>query len=154
MKKIESDTKKYINENDVKILYRVTIKYKGKNQIPAGILIEAKSLDDKFCICRFCYNVENNVVFKYIDGTVIEDKRILPKIKKHLNKIKINNKKEKNKETEKNTNYIINRKTNEIHLNSECNKLKKIEPKYINETTATIKELENAGLKQCNKCIK
>jgi DNA-entry nuclease len=152
MKKVENRIRDYIKDNDVKILYKVTVKYKEKNKIPTGILIEAKSLDDEFSICRFCYNIQKNASFKYIDGTIIDDKRILPKIKRAVNrKLKGNNKK---KENEKVIDYIINRKTNEFHLNSECNKIKKIESKYINETTATIKDLENANLKPCNKCIK
>ena len=93
MKKIENRVKKYIKENDVRVLYRVTVKYKGKNQILTGILIEAKSLDDEFSVCEFCYNIQKGVKFKYSDGTVIEDKRILPKIKQRVNKITGNNNK-------------------------------------------------------------
>lgn len=29
-----------------------------------------------------------------------------------------------------------------------------VESKYLNETTATAKDLKNAGLKACKKCIK
>ena len=153
MKKIENRVKKYIKENDVRVLYRVTVKYKGKNQIPTGILIEAKSLDDEFSICEFCYNIQKGVKFKYSDGAVIEDKRILPKIKQRVNKITGNNNKRiKDKITEKNKNYIINRKTNEFHIDKECEGLKKIELKYINETTAVKRDLLNANLIPCKKC--
>lgn len=61
MNEIENDIEKYIRENEkeyIIILYRVTPQYKGKNQIPTGVLIEAENLDTKFSICRFCYNVE------------------------------------------------------------------------------------------------
>lgn len=154
MIKIENKIKKYITENNVRVLYRVTIKYKGKNQIPTGILVEAKSLEDEFSVCEFCYNVEKNVKFKYTDGTIIEDKRILPKIKQNLNKLKKSN---SNKETdikEKTTNYTINRKTNEFHLHiNKCKRLNNVEPKYIQETTATHKDLIKANLKPCSKCI-
>lgn len=155
MIKIENRIKKYINENNVRVLYRVTIKYKGKNQIPTGILVEAKSLEDDFSICEFCYNIEKKVKFRYSDGTIIEDKRILPKIKHNLNKIKQQTSKKDTIVKERNTNYIINRKTNEFHLEkSNCRKLNNVEPKYIQETTATNKDLIKANLKPCNKCIK
>lgn len=72
MIKIENKIKKYITENNVRVLYRVTIKYKGKNQIPTGILVEAKSLEDEFSVCEFCCNVEKNVKFKYTDETIKE----------------------------------------------------------------------------------
>jgi DNA-entry nuclease len=153
MKKIENKVRDYINDNDVRVLYRVTVKYKEKNKITTGILIEAKSLDDEFSICEFCYNIQKKASFKYSDGTIIEDRRILPKIKRTVDK-KLKGK-NKNKENEKVIDYTINKKTNEFHLsNNNCSKLKKVEPKYIQETTATKKDLENANLKPCNKCIK
>ena len=50
---------------------------------------------------------------------------------------------------------MINRKTNRFHLkDNECEKLNNVESKYLNETTATEKDLTNAGLKACEKCIK
>lgn len=61
MAKIEKTIYKYIMENDVKVLYKVTIKYRGIDQIPTGILIEAQSLSDNFSVCEFCYNIQKNV---------------------------------------------------------------------------------------------
>lgn len=42
MSKIEKKVKKHIEKNDVRVLYKVSIKYKGNNQIPKGVLIEAR----------------------------------------------------------------------------------------------------------------
>lgn len=42
MSKIEKMVHGYIKENGVRILYKVTVKYKGIDQIPTGILIEAR----------------------------------------------------------------------------------------------------------------
>ena len=42
MSKVEKRVKKYVEENDVRIIYKVTVKYKENNQIPKGILIEAR----------------------------------------------------------------------------------------------------------------
>lgn len=42
MCKIEKKIKKHIEKYDVRVLYKVTIKYKSNNQIPKGILIEAR----------------------------------------------------------------------------------------------------------------
>ncbi len=75
MNDIENDVEQYIKENSkkyIKILYRVTPIYKGKNQIPTGILIEAKSLNTEFTLCRFCYNIKKKVKFKYSDGSIIK----------------------------------------------------------------------------------
>lgn len=156
MMKVENRVKKHLKYHDVRILYKVTIKYKGKNQIPTGILIEAKSLDDDFSICEFCYNIQTKVKFKYTDGSIIKDSRIF-KIREYTNKkiAKKNNTKEN--DTSNTTNdYIINRKTMEFHFyDSNCDNLKNIDSKYIIETTATEKELLKVKeLKPCKKCIK
>lgn len=152
MIKIENKIKNYIQKNNIRMLYRVTVKYKGTNRIPTGILIEAKSLDDDFSLCQFCYNIQKDVKFRYSDGIIIKDKGIINNIKKIIIKNKV---KDKTKDkSEKNLNYIINRKTNEFHLyDSNCSKLNNIDIKYIQETTTTKKDLINANLKPCNKCI-
>ena len=43
MKQIENEVNDYIQNNDCKVLYKVTVKYKGTDQIPLGILIEAQA---------------------------------------------------------------------------------------------------------------
>lgn len=153
---IENEVKDYIEDNNVRVIYKVTIKYKNTNQIPTGILIEAVSLDDELSMCRFCYNTEKNVIFEYTDGTII--KNTLPKkigliIKKEKNK---SNKDNENKKKPNNTNqnFVINRKTNEYHLyENNCKLLDKVEPKYIIETRFKVKELEKKDLIPCKKCF-
>lgn len=153
MYKIEKRVKDYAKDNDVKILYRVTVKYKGKNQIPTGILIEAQSIEDDFIICEFCYNIQKNAKFDYSDGTIIKYNKIITKAKNTIKKI-FGIKKENKKETQNNLNYVINRNTNEFHLkDTDCNNFKNVQSKYINETTATEKDLLKVGLKPCKKCI-
>lgn len=41
MKQIENEVNDYIKNYNSKVLYKVTVKYKGTDQIPLGILIEA-----------------------------------------------------------------------------------------------------------------
>ena len=151
MKKIENEIGEYIKDNLVKILYRVTIKYKGKDQIPIGILIEAQAINDKFSICRFCYNVQEGVKFQYSDGKIIKDSRIWSKILEKGSKItKVANK----KKSKVNENYIINTKTKKFHLlDKNCSKLDNVLPQNIQETTAKQKDLLDAGLKRCKECI-
>lgn len=150
---IENRVKHYLNENDVRILYRVTMKYNNDNQIPTGILIEAKSLDDNFSLCVFCYNIQNNVEFDYYNGTIISDNRPFKTIKKTVNKIMQlrQNKKDNDNTT---TDFVINRKKGEFHLyKNKCKSIQNVEPKYLLETTTTKKDLIKANLKPCNECI-
>jgi DNA-entry nuclease len=151
MAKIEKRIYNYIMKNNVRILYRVTIKYKGIDQIPTGILIEAQSLDDNFSICQFCYNVQKNVQFNYKDGSIFKDSRLIGKKKSKSNTLL---KHRQTKELdEQNRNYVIDRYTNEFHLkDNNCKKLNNVKSMYINETTATKKDLEKAGLIACSNC--
>jgi DNA-entry nuclease len=151
MAKIEKRIYNYIMKNNVRILYRVTIKYKGIDQIPTGILIEAQSLDDNFSICQFCYNVQKNVQFNYKDGSIFKDSRLIGKKKSKSNTL-LKNRQAKELD-EQNRNYIIDRHTKEIHLkDNNCKKLNNVKSMYINETTATKKDLEKAGLIACTEC--
>lgn len=97
MNEIENNVEQYIKQNiekDIKILYRVTPIYKGKNQIPTGILIEAQGLNTEFTLCRFCYNIKKKVKFKYSDGSIIKDNRgIIKPIQKVKTSIEKRNKK-------------------------------------------------------------
>lgn len=156
MSKIEKRVHKHIMKNDVKVLYKVTIKYKGSNKIPTGILIEAQSLDDDFSVCEFCYNIQRNAKFNYKDGSIIEPRKlnIIEKVQNVVKKKEKSNKPRKPKNPNNAThNYIINRQTNEFHLkDSNCVNLKNVDSKYINETIASKKDLMKVDLKECSKC--
>lgn len=149
MKKVENEIKRYIEGKSVRILYKVTVKYKDTNKIPIGILIEAQSIDDNYSVCRFCYNVQRGKNFRYSDGMLIGEKIIWSKVVQTVkNKIiRKNNRKGEYK------NYTINTKTKTFYLyDNNCNQLQNVEPKYIQETTATEKDLLVIGLKKCMKC--
>lgn len=149
MKRIENEVSNYVKKENVEVLYRVTVKYKGKNQIPTGVLIEAQSKDGNFKLCKFCYNIQKNISIDYSDGTIIADNR--NPMSKLVYRIKNSN---NVKQIKKNKDYIINRKNNIFHIDSECKLLKGIESKYINEVTAKEKDLIKAKLKPCKNCIK
>lgn len=165
MAHLENKVKEQIKKYNDRVLYRVTMKYKGKNQIPTGILVEAQSLDSEFSLCEFCYNVQPDVDFKYNDGVIIEDNRTLEEIEKtkegqqkntKISEINIEDE-TKPKRTGIWRDYIINRKTNTYHLRGEveeCYSIKNVEPKYLIETTTKEEELSNIDLKACEKCNK
>lgn len=150
MNDIENEVEQYIKENIneyIRIIYRVTPIYKGNNQIPTGILIEAKSLDTEFTLCKFCYNIKKKVKFKYSDGSIIEDKR---GIKKSIQKIKIEREKKK-QEKSRNIDFVVNSQTKRYHIEN-CKKLNNVDPKYIKEITTKEKNLIDNGYSACNEC--
>ena len=65
MKHIENDVYNYIKDNNLMVLYKVTMKYRGNDQIPIGILIEPQYIqgtrtteqviiDNGFKFCKKC----------------------------------------------------------------------------------------------------
>ena len=152
MNEIENNVEQYIKQNikkDIKILYRVTPIYKGKNQIPTGILIEAKSLDTEFTLCRFCYNIKEKVKFKYIDGSIIQDNRgIIKTIQRVKTSIE-----EKKQEKSKNIDFIVNSQTKKYHIEN-CKILNNVDSKYIKEITTKEKSLIDKGYSACKVCSK
>ena len=131
---------KYIKDNSVRVLYRV--------------LIEAQSIDDDFSICKFCYNVQNGRKFRYSDGLTNREKFFLVKVVQAVQE-KIISKSNETNNKKTYLDYSIDTKNKIFHLyDKKCKKLNDIEPRYIQETTATEKDLLNKDLKQCKKCIK
>ena len=151
MKKVENEVKKHINDKSVKISYRVNVKYKGTNKIPIGVLIEAQSIDDSYSVCRFCYNIQRGKNFRYSNGMIVGEQQIWSKVVQTVaNKIA-----RKNNRKSGYINYTINTKTKTFHLyDNDCKQLHNAEPKNIQETTATEKNLLAIGLKYCKNCVK
>ena len=152
MNDIENKVERYIKENEdkyIRILYRAIPIYKGKNQIPTGILIEAKSLDTEFTLCRFCYNIKEKVKFKYIDGSIIQDNRgIIKTIQRVKTSIE-----EKKQEKSKNIDFIVNSQTKKYHIEN-CKILNNVDSKYIKEITTKEKSLIDKGYSACKVCSK
>lgn len=152
MNGIENEVEQYIKKNEeqyIKILYRVTPIYKGKNQIPTGILIEAKSLNTEFTLCRFCYNIKKKVKFKYSDGSIIKDNRgIIKPIQRVKTSIE-----EKKRIKSKNVDLVVNSQTKKYHIEN-CKVLNNVDPKYIKEITTKEKNLIDNGYSACKLCDK
>lgn len=150
MNEIENNVEQYIKQNikkDIKILYRATPIYKGKNQIPTGILIEAQGLNTEFTLCRFCYNIKKKVKFKYSDGSIIKDNR---GIIKPIQKVKTSIEKKK-QEKSKNMDLVVNSQTKKYHI-EDCIVLNNVDPKYIKEITTKEKSLIDNGYSGCQLC--
>ncbi len=145
-----NDVEQYIREDEknyTRILYKVSAIYKDKNQIPTGVLIEAKSLDTEFTLCRFCYNIKEKVEFKYSDGSITRDNR---GVIKYLKKVKTSIEKKKQERT-RNTNFVVNSQTKKYHM-EDCKILNNVDPKYIKEITTKEKHLIDKGYFACKVC--
>jgi len=150
---IEQDIENYIRQNIdkyIRILYRVTPQYKGKNQIPMGVLIEVKSLDTEYETCIFCYNVQEKIKINYVDGTLIEDNRIIKA--KFIQKVKKSYEKRTQKKS-KNLDLSVNSQTKKYHYEN-CSVLENTDPKYIKDITTKEKSLKADGYSACKMCFR
>ena len=145
MKTIENKIVKKVEDNNRKILYKVTPLYMFKRDIvPFGVLFEYESIDKKEKIksCKFCYNIQKNHKIQISDEDII---------KKLQNKSNVSSKGKDYK------NYYLNIKDNVFHLNyddiEKCEELKGIPIKYIQEVTGKKEEIiVNEDFSICKKC--
>ena len=76
MERFENQVAEYIKSKDNHVLYRVTPMFDSENLLASGVLIEAKSVEDKgegLQFCVFCYNVQPGIEIEYKTG---DNKRI------------------------------------------------------------------------------
>lgn len=62
---------KYIKETGNHVLYRVTPKFKGKNLLAHGVVMEAESIEDNgrgICFNVYCYNFQPRILLDYRTG--------------------------------------------------------------------------------------
>ena len=152
---VEEDIEQHIRKNEqqyIRILYRVTPQYKGKNQIPTGVLIEAKGINTEYNVCVFCYNVESKVKFNYSDGTIIEDNRIIAKNKLYQSIKKSYEQNKQRKSENGNINLVIDNKSKIYHTEN-CTIPNKVDPKYIKEITTKEQIIKDKGYAKCKKCF-
>lgn len=73
----ENEVADYVDETDNHVLYRVTPVFSDDNLVASGVIIEAKSVEDKGAGVQFnvyCYNVQPGISIDYIDGQSWENK--------------------------------------------------------------------------------
>jgi DNA-entry nuclease len=71
MERFEGQVADYINTTDNHVLYRVTPMFEGDDLLAKGVLIEAKSVEDKGEKVQFnvfCYNVQPDIIIDYKTG--------------------------------------------------------------------------------------
>lgn len=67
----ENKVASYIKSTGKHVMYRVTPVFRGNDLLATGVIIEAKSVEDKgtaINFCVFCYNVQPKVAINYATG--------------------------------------------------------------------------------------
>lgn len=69
MLKFENEVAKYIKETKHHVLYRVTPVFKDNDLLARGVIMEAKSIEDKKLVFNvFVYNIQNGIDIDYKTG--------------------------------------------------------------------------------------
>ena len=145
----------YIKESNNHALYRVTPIFEDDELVARGVLIEAKSVEDKgdgVTFCVYCYNVQPDVSIDYKTGeseynapvTVIEESK---NDKSYIEQ----SEQSPDSENLDSRTYILNTNTKKFHY-PYCSSADKIKDSNREEFTGSRDEIINRGYEPCKKC--
>ena len=134
----EEKINSYIRYSGNHVLYRVTPVFRGKELIARGVLMEAKSVEDKgrgICFNVFCYNVRD-------DGS---------RINYNTGYVKESSPEGDMSRTNKERKYVINMNSGKFHFPS-CQGVKEMADHNKRVVKATRRELIKQGYEPCGMC--
>lgn len=125
------------NNEDNKVLYRVTPLYTNDNLIADGVLMEALSKDKSFEFCVYCYNVQPGIKIDYTTGLSEE----LPKEEEETTEaVNVNS-----------YTYVLNTNSKKIHMDY-CNSVYEMKDSNKEYTTKPYEDLIEEGYTPCQLC--
>lgn len=123
----------YVEETGNHVMYRVTPVFEGENLLADGVLMEAKSVEDKgagISFNIFCYNVQPGIIIDYATGDSMADsaagimdggqtapEEMRPKAEATPDTIQSDSESEPEAEASV---YAVNSKNGKIHKTGEC----------------------------------
>ena len=126
----------YIKETGNRVLYRVTPVFKGDELVCRGVIMEAKSVEDKgdgICYNVFVFNVQPYIDIDYKDGS--------SKISDGYYKLPGSG-----------VTYTVNKNSRKIH-DPECELAKQIKKDNKEDITCPIDALISQGYTKCRNCL-
>jgi hypothetical protein len=131
----------YLRDNEEnKVLYRVTPLYTNDNLIADGVLLEALSKDKEFAFCVYCYNVQPGIKIDYATGLSEEIATATETDTTEASSVSINS-----------YTYILNKKSMKIHMDY-CNAVYDMKPQNKEYTTKGYQDLIDEGYTPCQIC--
>jgi DNA-entry nuclease len=141
----------YIKETGNHVLYRVTPIFNGDNLVASGVLMGAKSVEDKgegICFNVFCYNVQPDITIDYAtgDSTLSESSTAVEgsAFSKSVYAVPV-------EEDSIEQTYILNTNTHKFHDPS-CSSVEDIKDSNKNTYTGSREDLIAKGYEPCGQC--
>ena len=165
----ENSVQMYVEGTGNHVLYRVRPYYNGDDLLAAGVLMEAKSIEDPLVqFCAFCYNVQPGIEIDYATGfskanETTDSEEVLAIVSDpetgdsesvtrsaEDETITDEDEEEDSEESEEIT-YVMNTNTKKFHK-PYCSSVKDIKDKNKRETTMSREEIISQGYTPCKRC--
>lgn len=139
----------YVKETNNHVLYRITPIFDGRNVVASGVLMEAKSVEDKgdgICFNVYCYNVQPGVTIDYATGESALSGEAPTASSEEEPFISSSDQSSTTEST-----YILNTSTKKFHLPS-CKSVSDMKAKNKEEFTGNRDDLITQGYEPCGNC--
>lgn len=143
----------YVEETHNHVLYRVTPVFEGDNLLASGVLMEARSVEDKgdgICFNVYCYNVQPGIEIKYATGESKSEDGSAP----YGSSAVVTTQKQKTANTVSEaveTSYIGNKNTKKFHY-SDCRSVKQMSEHNKDYMNCTRDDAIVRGYVSCKNC--
>lgn len=166
----ENSVQMYVEGTGNHVLYRVRPYYNGDDLLAAGVLMEAKSIEDPLVqFCAFCYNVQPGIEIDYATGfskanETSESEEVLAIVsepetgdsesvtRSAQDETTTDEDEEEDSEEEpEEITYVMNTNTKKFHK-PYCSSVKDIKDKNRRDTTLSREEIISQGYTPCKRC--
>lgn len=166
----ENSVQMYVEGTGNHVLYRVRPYYNGDDLLAAGVLMEAKSIEDPLVqFCAFCYNVQPGIEIDYATGfSAAKEKTEKEEILSIVSDPDTEDRdsgtrsveddaaaveagEETSEEEPEEITYVLNTNTKKFHM-PYCSSVKDMKEKNKKETTMSREEIINRGYQPCKRC--
>ena len=166
----ENSVQMYVEGTGNHVLYRVRPYYNGDDLLAAGVLMEAKSIEDPLVqFCAFCYNVQPGIEIDYATGfskanETVDSEEVLAIISdpETGNSESVTrsvedetatdeDEEEDSEEEPEEITYVMNTNTKKFHK-PYCSSVKDIKDKNRRDTTLSREEIISQGYTPCKRC--
>ncbi len=144
----------YVKETNNHVLYRVTPIFKDNNLIASGVLIEAKSVEDKgngILFNVYCYNVQPGITINYENGDSSGPEYLGTTTQANTNRVVTPNKVSTTSENESSKTYILNTNSKKFHY-SNCRSVSKMSEKNKETFNGDRSDILSRGYSPCGIC--
>ena len=151
----ENSVAEYVRTTGNHVMYRVTPVYDGDDLVAAGVLMEARSVEDPLVqFCVFCYNVQPGIEIDYTTGESYGEGRInedVEDIQGEDGSLSLRYVEPATSDAAVSNEYVLNTNTKKFHYPS-CDSVSDMKEKNKQIYNGNREELIGMGYEPCGRC--